>query len=131
VEPFGTSALRASYDVLPDMNGGVLGHSRPRRPLRHRPRGSSRVPDRAEYGHLVLLGPASPGYVCTPSQMPAALVAPLYITDPFEVSLAAGALGQEVVGNGLATAVEGHFGAAGPGGGSPRSPSPLWSLALQ
>ena len=84
----------------------------------------------AEYGHLVLLGPADPGYVSTPSQMPGALVEPLYITDPFEASLAAGALGQQVIANGLATAVEGYFGAAGPGDGSPRSPSPPSSSAL-
>lgn len=77
----------------------------------------------AAYGHLVLLGPADPGYVSTPSQMAGALVEPLYITDPFEASLAASALGQEVISDGLATAIEGFFGVVGPSGGSVPSPS--------
>jgi N-acetylmuramoyl-L-alanine amidase len=76
----------------------------------------------AAYGHLVLLGPAVPGYVSTPSQIPGALVEPLYITDPFEASLATSSLGQQVIAKGLATAIEGYFGAAG-AGGSPRLPS--------
>ena len=87
-------------------------------------------PAGAQYGHLVLLGPADPGYVSTPSQMPGALVEPLYITDPFEASLAASALGQQVMANGLATAVERYFGAAEKVEGSPRSSSPASSSAL-
>ena len=38
----------------------------------------------AAYGHLLLLGPAMAGYFATPSQMPGALIEPLFITDPFE-----------------------------------------------
>jgi N-acetylmuramoyl-L-alanine amidase len=55
--------------------------------------------------------------------MPGALLEPLYITDPFEASLATSGLGQEVIADGLATAIEGYFGAVGPDGGSVRSPS--------
>ncbi|HEX3981016.1 MAG TPA: N-acetylmuramoyl-L-alanine amidase, partial [Acidimicrobiales bacterium] len=36
----------------------------------------------ASYNHLLLLGPASPGFFTTPSQMPGAVIEPLYLTDP-------------------------------------------------
>jgi N-acetylmuramoyl-L-alanine amidase len=62
------------------------------------------------YGHLVLLGPAYPGYVTTPSRMPGALIEPLFITDPFEASIAASRHGQEVIARGLAKAIEQYFG---------------------
>jgi N-acetylmuramoyl-L-alanine amidase len=64
----------------------------------------------ADYGHLLLLGPADPGYFSTPSTMPGALIEPLFITDPYEGTLANSALGQEVIAKGLATAVEQYFG---------------------
>jgi len=64
----------------------------------------------AAYGHLLLLGPADPGYFSTPSQMPGALIEPLFITDPFEGSLAASTLGQTVIARGLANAIEQYFG---------------------
>jgi hypothetical protein len=60
-------------------------------------------------GHLMLLGPAKPGYFDTPSQMPGALIKPLFLTDPFEGSLAAGAKGQQVITSGLAHAIEQYF----------------------
>lgn len=63
----------------------------------------------AQYDHLLLLGPASPGYSSTPSTMPGALIEPLFITDPFEGSLAASTLGHEVIARGLADAVEQYF----------------------
>ena len=63
----------------------------------------------ASYGHLLLLGPASPGYFSTPSEMPGALIEPLFITDPFEGSIAAGTDGQHVIAQGLAQAVEQYF----------------------
>jgi N-acetylmuramoyl-L-alanine amidase len=63
----------------------------------------------ADYGHLVLLGPADPGYFSTPSKMPGALIEPLFITDPYEGSLANSAHGQRVIAGGLATAVEQYF----------------------
>jgi hypothetical protein len=34
--------------------------------------------------HLLLLGPAQAGFFTTLSQMPGALIEPLFITDPFE-----------------------------------------------
>lgn len=68
------------------------------------------------YGHLMLLGPADPGYFSTPSKMPGALIEPLFVTDPFEASIAAGTHGQQVIGGGIAAAVEQYFApAAGPG----------------
>jgi len=63
----------------------------------------------ASYGHLLLLGPAEAGYFSTPSQMPGALIEPLFITDPFEGSIAASATGQRVIATGLAHAVEQYF----------------------
>ena len=59
----------------------------------------------ADYGHLLLLGPADPGWFTTPSQMPGALIEPLFITDPFEGTLAASPSGQEVIAGGLAQAI--------------------------
>jgi len=55
--------------------------------------------------------------------VPGALIEPLYITDPFEASLAASAHSQQVIAQGLATAIEGYFEAVGPSSGSVRSPS--------
>jgi N-acetylmuramoyl-L-alanine amidase len=64
----------------------------------------------AAYGHLLLLGPADPGYFSTPSTMPGALIEPLFITDPYEGSLANSRLGQQAIADGLTTAVEQYFG---------------------
>lgn len=61
------------------------------------------------YGHLLLLGPAQRGYFSTPSLMPGALIEPLFITDPFEGSIAASNRGQQVIAAGLAHAVEQYF----------------------
>jgi N-acetylmuramoyl-L-alanine amidase len=63
------------------------------------------------YGHLVLLGPAERGYVSTPSRMPGALIEPLFITDPFEGSIAASRHGQAVIARGLTKAIEQYFAA--------------------
>jgi N-acetylmuramoyl-L-alanine amidase len=64
--------------------------------------------DRA-YGHLVLLGPAKRGYLDTPTMAPAALIEPLFLTNPQEASLADSRAGQEAIGRGLAHAVEQFF----------------------
>jgi N-acetylmuramoyl-L-alanine amidase len=64
----------------------------------------------ADYGHLLLLGPGEPGYFTTPSGMPGALIEPLFITDPFEASIAESTSGQQVIAGGLAQAVEQYFG---------------------
>jgi N-acetylmuramoyl-L-alanine amidase len=59
-----------------------------------------------EYNHLLLLGPAMRGFFSTPSQMPGAVIEPLYITDPFEGSIADSAQGQMVIARGIASAIE-------------------------
>jgi N-acetylmuramoyl-L-alanine amidase len=61
------------------------------------------------YGHLLLLGPAEAGYFTTPSQMPGALIEPLFVTDPFEGSIAASAHGQQVIAAALAEAITQYF----------------------
>jgi N-acetylmuramoyl-L-alanine amidase len=61
------------------------------------------------YNHLMLLGPAKKGYFSTPSMMPGALVEPLFITDPFEGTIAASSRGQQVIAGGLARAIEQYF----------------------
>ncbi len=61
------------------------------------------------YGHLILLGPAKAGYFTTPSQMPGALIEPLFVTDPFEGSIAASARGQQVIASALAEAITQYF----------------------
>ena len=61
------------------------------------------------YRHLLLLGPAKKGYFSTPGMMPGALVEPLFITDPFEGSIAASSRGQQVIADGLARAIEQYF----------------------
>jgi N-acetylmuramoyl-L-alanine amidase len=58
------------------------------------------------YGHLLLIGPAKPGWFTTPSRMPGALIEPLFITDPFEGSLANSGRGQQVIASGIARAAE-------------------------
>ncbi len=63
----------------------------------------------ANYDHLLLLGPASAGYFSTPSQMPGAVIEPLFLTDPFEGTIAISAGSQEVVAMGIASAVEQYF----------------------
>jgi N-acetylmuramoyl-L-alanine amidase len=62
------------------------------------------------YGHLELLGPAYPqnGFT-TPSQMPGALIEPLFLTDPFEASIAASDNGQQLIAEGVADAVGQYF----------------------
>jgi N-acetylmuramoyl-L-alanine amidase len=62
------------------------------------------------YGHLELLGPSYPqnGFT-TPSQMPGALIEPLFLTDPFEASIAASDTGQQLIAEGVADAVGQYF----------------------
>jgi len=75
--------------------------------------GSSITSQSVSYGHLLLLGPADPGWFDTPSQMPGALIEPLFITDPFEGSIAASSAGQHVIAGGLASAIEQYFSRTG------------------
>jgi N-acetylmuramoyl-L-alanine amidase len=60
----------------------------------------------AAYDHLLLIGPAAPGYFATPSTMPGAVIEPLYLTDPFEASIAVSRSDQVVLAQGITTAVE-------------------------
>ena len=66
------------------------------------------------YGHLLLLGPAKTGYFATPSRMPGALIEPLFLTDPFEASVAASRYGQHLIAAGIARAVGQYFAASSP-----------------
>jgi N-acetylmuramoyl-L-alanine amidase len=68
--------------------------------------GSALTAAAVAYGHLLLLGPAKAGYFDTPSQMPGALIEPLFVTDPFEASIAASVHGQQVIAKALAEAIE-------------------------
>lgn len=68
--------------------------------------GPALTPAAAEYDHLMLLGPAKAGYFSTPSEMPGAVIEPLFITDPFEASIADSAKGQRVISEGIADTVE-------------------------
>jgi N-acetylmuramoyl-L-alanine amidase len=61
------------------------------------------------YGHLLELGPAEAGYFSTPSMMPGAVLEPLFITDPFEGTIANSAHCQHVIASGIAKAVEQYF----------------------
>jgi N-acetylmuramoyl-L-alanine amidase len=63
----------------------------------------------AAYDHLMLLGPADPGFFDVPSAMPGVVTEPLYLTDPFEGSIAASSSGQQTIAQGVAAAVEAFF----------------------
>jgi N-acetylmuramoyl-L-alanine amidase len=78
----------------------------------------------AAYDHLVLLGPAMAGYFDTPSEMPGALIEPLFITDPFEGSIAASAQGQSVIAGGIVDAVSQYFSPS-----TPRTSAAISSLS--
>ena len=68
--------------------------------------GPAPSPAAAAYGHLMLLGPPGAAFNPNPSRMPGALIEPLFITDPFEATIAAGPVGQEAMAHGVAGAVE-------------------------
>jgi N-acetylmuramoyl-L-alanine amidase len=73
------------------------------------PTGGGLAAEASEYNHLLLLGPAMRGFFSTPSEMPGAVIEPLYITDPFEGTIAASAAGQQTIARGIADAVEQYF----------------------
>ena len=63
--------------------------------------------DRAEsYGHLLLLGPAEPGWLAQGTTMPGALAEPLFLTKPGEASIATSASGQRKIAAAIATGLE-------------------------
>jgi N-acetylmuramoyl-L-alanine amidase len=114
--PFAAENLRLAKllqaDVLAAMNG--QGWAIPNEGVQADVSlGSALSSQGLSYGHLVLLGPAYPGYVSTPSRMPGALIEPLFITDPFEGSIAANRRGQEVIAGGVAKAIEKYFAVGG------------------
>jgi N-acetylmuramoyl-L-alanine amidase len=113
---FGSANLRFAtllqHDVLADMN--AQGWAIPDEGVQPDSVEGSLVPtstdsplatEAAAYGHVLLLGPAEAGYFATPSTMPGALVEPLFVTDPFEGTLAAQATAQQVIAGGIAAAV--------------------------
>jgi hypothetical protein len=59
--------------------------------------------------HLLVLGPAMAGFFAAPSQMPGALIEPLFITDPFEEAVAASLTGQQAIAASLDLAVQQYF----------------------
>lgn len=63
----------------------------------------------AAYHHLLLLGPKVTGWFTTPSQMPGALIEPLFISDPFEGSIAVSSAGRTAIARGMAEAIEQYF----------------------
>jgi N-acetylmuramoyl-L-alanine amidase len=64
----------------------------------------------AAYGHLLVLGPAAVGYFTTPSTMPGALIEPLFLTDPFEGSIAASTRGQRIMAEAITQAISTYLG---------------------
>jgi N-acetylmuramoyl-L-alanine amidase len=123
--PFAASNLRLAdlvqHDVLSAMNAqgweipdeGVLTDQHLGSVVSD---GSALSAEALAYDHLLLLGPAQAGYFSTPSQMPGVVIEPLFITDPFEATIAASPTGQHVIATGLALAVEQYF--------APPSPTP-------
>ena len=112
VRPFGADNLKLATlvqaDVLAAMN--TQGLAIPdEEVLQDGDLGSAITSRAASYGHLLLLGPAEADYFLTPSQMPGALIEPLFITDPFEGSIAASHTGQNMIAAGLAQAVQQYF----------------------
>jgi N-acetylmuramoyl-L-alanine amidase len=64
------------------------------------------------YGHLIELGPAAQGWVDSPSQMPGALVEPLFLTNPAEARVAADPEGQQRMAKALEAGLQKYFSGA-------------------
>jgi N-acetylmuramoyl-L-alanine amidase len=80
-------------EVLDDTLAGTPAHS----------------PIDAAYGHLVVLGPAAPGYLDQPSAMPGVVCEPLFVTHPAEADVAASVQGQQAIAQGLTDAITAYF----------------------
>jgi N-acetylmuramoyl-L-alanine amidase len=61
------------------------------------------------YGHLIELGPPSAGWVDNPSQMPGALVEPLFVTNPSEARIASDPTGQDKIAQALEAGIQKFF----------------------
>jgi len=59
-----------------------------------------------DWKHLFLLGPAYPGWNDHPSQMPGALIEPVFVTDPYEDGIVASQAGDQAIADGIADAIE-------------------------
>jgi N-acetylmuramoyl-L-alanine amidase len=66
-----------------------------------------------QYGHLLLLGPAAPGWLDHPTTMPGVIVEPLFLTNPAEASVAADPGGQRAIATGIVSAIEAFLSAPG------------------
>ena len=60
----------------------------------------------AGWNHIFLLGPAYPGWNDHPSDMPGALIEPLFVTDPAEDAIVASQAGDRSIAAGVAKAIE-------------------------
>jgi N-acetylmuramoyl-L-alanine amidase len=110
--PFSAANLRLATLLQGDVLGALnaQGYAIPdEKVMRDTVLGSALSRAGLAYGHLILLGPAKAGYFTTPSQMPGALIEPLFVTDPFEGSIAASPHGQEVIAAALAEAINQYF----------------------
>ncbi len=112
VRPFSAANLRLATllqdDVLSTLN--AQGYKIPNEGvMRDTVLGSALNRRALTYHHLILLGPAKRGYLTTPSQMPGALIEPLFVTDPFEASIAASPYGQQLIASALAEAINQYF----------------------
>ncbi len=58
-----------------------------------------------DWNHLYLLGPAYPGWNDSPSQMPGAVIEPVFVSDPSEDRIVATPVGDEAIANGMADAL--------------------------
>lgn len=70
------------------------------------------TPSGSAYGHLIELGPALKGWVDSPSQMPGALIEPLFLTNPNEAKFANDPAGQQRIAVGLASGLRSYFSGA-------------------
>ncbi len=73
--------------------------------------GSSVTSADSSYHHLLILGPAKRGYFSSPSQMPGALIEPLFVTNRAEASLADSRRGEEAMAAGIAHAARQYLSA--------------------
>ncbi len=92
-----TSLRHHGYDVPDDGVHNDVGY------------GSADTTADHAYHHLILLGPPKAGYLTTPTEMPGALIEPLFITNPAEGSIANNPAGQHAIAVGLVAAVDRYF----------------------
>lgn len=71
--------------------------------------GPALSPAGSVYGHLIVLGPPSPGYVDAPSQMPGALVEPLFLSNPGDARQAADPHTQQLIATAIDSGVRAYF----------------------